>query len=117
MTDEPYLLDICNKLKANKKLNEYNINLYSGLGKTKSGAKIVDEVEVFRSKSAPLRGAALNSPINIEDICKYIITKEQEIIRKKEDKIKYIAFNQHYCANCKMLLCIKKPIISGLRYL
>ena len=47
MTDEPYLLDICNKLKANKKLNEYNINLYSGLGKTKSGAKIVDEVEDF----------------------------------------------------------------------
>ena len=176
--ENPRLLDICNKLKANKKLNEYNINLFF-LDKTKSGNsniiyivrkgkskedKLVynpnfsyseqpitfcfelkyeifafglihrilvtpvsyddnDKEDKYKCHKYPIgegqycQEITFFDSINIEEICKYIITKEKEIIRKNDDKTKYIAVNQHYCAKCKILLVLEPRFISGHGYL
>jgi hypothetical protein len=167
---KPYLLDICNKLKANEKLNEYEMTCNTNTiyivrkGKSKEDKLVYnpnfsygeqqpitfcfelkyeillfgmihkilvtpvsyddnDKEDKYKCNKYPIgegqycQEITFFNSINIEEICKYIITKEKEIIRKNDDKTKYIAVNQHYCAKCKILLVLEPQFISGRGYL
>lgn len=171
MTDKPYLLDICNKLKLNKNLDEFDVTLQFLCGNsiyiTRKGKSKEDKLVYnpnfsygeqpitfcFELKYKILAFGMIHRilvtpvsyndndkedkykwsysigegqycqeitflrSINIEEICEYIINKELEINQKKDDKTQFIAANQHYCANCKMLLVLEPRFISGQGYL
>jgi hypothetical protein len=164
----PYLLDICNKLKSNEKLNEYEMTSNTNTiyivrkGRSKEDKLVYnpnfsygeqpitfcfelkyellafgmihrilvtpvsyddnDKEDKYKwsysiSEGQHCQEITFLRSINIEEICEYIINKELEINQKKEDKTKYITVNQHYCANCKKLLVLEPPHISGHGYL
>jgi hypothetical protein len=67
MSDQPYLLDICEKLKANQNLNKYNITLLF-LGKTKSMiTSHTNSISIVRKGKTPEEKLVYNPRISYDE--------------------------------------------------